>query len=279
MAIDKTKLKTPEELAIKEKSTITLFSANADIEANSDDMVQAFSLAENPGDNENNDPLESIKPTYPIDKLEPVHSKELGMMQERFAMTPLYTKYYEYALQTEYMIDEYSGSSSVKLMDGRIVMDQEEGRLRYHLMLYEQELSYYGMRTAIIKKAIYDNDSYIHPATSGKNILDSPIYIDDQKIIRKMSVSLDVDILDGVDYSPILHTINIDPNIMVKYTADMGGKGQYVCKLSQLRMTIETMDTISLTIEEIVILTDEEHMLERCLILPHSILIGLVEDV
>lgn len=219
--------------------------------------------------NENN-----TTPTGP----KPVNSKELGELQDRFAITPLYTKNYKYALNDEFMVDENSGATGIKMSNGKVIMDGEEGRLRYHIMQFESELGYYGMRNAIIKKAYYDDDSYIHTYKSGTNLLDDPIYIDDQQMIKKLCISLDLDILQSVKNTPIMQIANIDPDVIVKYTVDMGEEREYECKLSSLRMTVEDMNTISLAIREIVLPSDIECILENCHILVHSILIGIVEE-
>lgn len=210
--------------------------------------------------------------------LRPLPSKELGELQDRFALIPLYTKHHEYALDGEYMIDENTGASAIKLPDGRIVMDSEEGRLRYHIMQFETELGYYGMRNAIIKQAYYDDDSYIHTYKSGTNLLDDPIYIDDQLKIKKLCISIDMDIMEGVEDSPQLKIANIDPDVIVKYSVDMGVRREYTCKLSELRMTIEEMDTISLAINQIILPSDLDCILEECHIVIHSILVGLIEE-
>ena len=75
-----------------------------------------------------------------------ITSKQLGELQDRFAIIPLYTNHYEYALNGEFMIDPLAGTPGIKLANGKVVMVGEEGRLRYHAMQFENELSYYGMR-------------------------------------------------------------------------------------------------------------------------------------
>lgn len=210
--------------------------------------------------------------------LESITSKELGKLQDRFAIIPLYTKHYQYALNEEYMIDENTGAPGIKLENGKVVMDGEEGRLRYHVMQFESELGYYGMRKAVIKEAYYDNDSYLHIYKSGTNLLDDPIYIDDQLKIKKLCISLDMDIFESVDDTPKMKIANIDPDVIVRYSVDMGVKKEYTCKLSLLRMTIEELNTISLAINEIILPSDLECILEQCHIIVHSILIGVVEE-
>lgn len=207
-----------------------------------------------------------------------ITSKQLGELQDRFAIIPLYTNHYEYALNGEFMIDPLAGTPGIKLANGKVVMVGEEGRLRYHAMQFENELSYYGMRNAIIKHAKFDDDSHIHLYESGNNLLDDPIYIDDQEKIKKLCISLDLDILSEVEASPKMHMTNIDPEVIVKYSVDMGVKKEYRCKLSELRMTIENLDTISLAINEIILPSDLGCVLENCLILVHSILVGVVEE-
>lgn len=212
------------------------------------------------------------------DVLQPVNSKELGKKQDRFAIIPLYTRHHKYALNGEYMIDENTGASARKLENGKVVMVGEEGRLRHHLAMFESELGYYGMRKALIKQAYYDDDSYIHTYKSGTNLLDDPIYIDDQLKIKKLCISLDMDILDAVEDSPKLKNADIDPDVIVKYTVDMGVRKEYSCKLSVLCNTIEEIDTISLAINQIILPSDLECVLEQCFIVVHSILIGVIEE-
>ena len=213
-----------------------------------------------------------------VEQPAPVNSKQLGELQDRFAIIPLYTTNYEYALNGEFMIDPLSGASGIKLNNGKVVMVGEEGRLRYHAMEFENMLSYYGMRKAIIKHAKFDDDSHIHLYESGNNLLDDPIYIDDQEKIKKLCLSLDLDILSEVEASPKMHMTNIDPEVIVKYSVDMGVRKEYRCKLSELRMTIEDLDTISLAINEIILPSDLDCILENCLILVHSILVGVIEE-
>lgn len=210
--------------------------------------------------------------------LAPVDSKELGLKQDRFAIIPLYTKHYKYALNGEYMIDENTGAPGIKLPNGRIVMDGEEGRLRYHIAMFESELGYYGMRKAVIKQAYYDDDSYIHLYKSGTNLLDDPVYIDDQKKIKKLCISLDLDIFEDVEESPKMKIADIDPDVIVRYTIDMGKRQEYQCKLSTIKNTIEEMTTISLAINQIIMPSDLGCVLEKCHIIVHSILIGVIEE-
>lgn len=208
--------------------------------------------------------------------LQPVNSKELHELQDRFAIIPLYTENYEYAFDGEYMIDPNSGSSAIKLSNGKVIMDGEEGRTRYHSMQFEQDLSYYGMRNAIIKKVIYTDDSYIHTYEVGNNMLDDPVYIDDQLKIKKMCLSIDMDILTSTVDSPKMTVAYVDPIVNVKYSVDMGVDHEYSGKLSELRHTIEEMDTISLVIREIYLSPDVN--LDDTYMLVHSILIGVVEE-
>lgn len=207
-----------------------------------------------------------------------VTSKNLKELQDRFAIIPLHTNHYEYALNGEYMIDPNCGSSAIKSENGKIISSSEEGRIRYHAMQFEQELSYYGMRNAIIKRAVFDNDTYVHTYNVGDNMLDDPIYIDDQEKVKKMCLSLDLDILQPVEESPRMVVSYTDPEVNVKYAVDMGERHEFTCKLSDLRHTIEELDTISLVINEISLLPDISCALDDCFILVHSILIGVVEE-
>lgn len=209
---------------------------------------------------------------------EPVTSKELHELQDRFAIIPLYTSNYQYALDGEYMIDPNTGASGIKLPNGKIVMDGEEGRIRYHAMRFEENLRYYGMKNAIIKKAIFDNDSYIHTNVAGDNMLDDPIYIDDQEKIKKLCISLDLDILESVDNSPRMTMSYFDPEINIKYSIDMGERREITCRLSNLSSTIEELDTISLVINEMTLVPDVSCALDNCYIVIHSILIGVLEE-
>lgn len=209
---------------------------------------------------------------------EPVTSKELHELQDRFAIIPLYTKHHKYALNGEYMIDHNTGASAIKLENGKIIMDGEEGRAKYHAIEFENNLRYYGMRNAIIKRAVFDNDSYVHTAVAGENMLDDPIYIDDQEKIKKLCISLDLDVLSESDDTPRMVMNYFDPDINVKYSVDMGEKHEFTCKLSNLGITIEELDTISLVINEMTLLPDVSCALDNSLILIHSILIGVLEE-
>lgn len=210
--------------------------------------------------------------------IDPINTKELGKKQDRFAITPLYTKWHKYALKGEYMIDENTGASGIKLENGNVIMVGEEGRTRYHIAMFESELGYYGMRKALIKQAYFDDDSYIHTYKSGTNLLDDPIYIDDQLKIKKLCLSLDLDICQSVEDTPKMKIAEIDPDVIVSYTVDMGEKREYQCKLSVLSNTIEELDTISLAINQIILPSDINCILEECFIITHSILIGVIEE-
>lgn len=224
-------------------------------------------------------PTTPTEPTTPeTEPLYPIDTKELGKKQDRFAIIPLYTKHHKYALNGEYMIDQFTGASGIKLENGKVIMDGEEGRLRYHIARFESELGYYGMRKALIKQAYYDDDSYIHTYQSGTNLLDDPIYIDDQKMIKKLCLSLDLTILEAVEDTPKMKAAEIDPDVIVKYTVDMGVKKEYRCKLSVLNTTIEELNTISLAINQIILPSDLGCILENCFIITHSILIGVIEE-
>ena len=210
--------------------------------------------------------------------LEPVTSKELHELQDRFAIIPLHTTNYKYALEGEYMIDPSTGASGIALSNGKILMDSEEGRVKYHAMKFEENLRYYGMRNSIIKKVIFDDDSYIHTNKAGDNILDDPIYIDDQEMIKKLCISIDLDILESADDTPMMVMSYFDPEINIKYSIDMGEKRELTCKLSNLNSTIEELNTISLVINEMTLIPDISCALDDCYIVVHSILIGVLEE-
>lgn len=212
------------------------------------------------------------------DKLEPVSSKELHELQDRFAIIPLYTSNYQYALNGEYMIDPNTGVSAIKLENGKIMMSGEEGRARYHSMQFESNLRYYGMRNALIKKATFDNDSYTHTNEIGYNILDDPIYIDDQELIKKFCISLDLDVLESSDETPKMIMSYFDPNVCVKYAIDMGERREFTCRLSNLGIAIEEVNTVSLVINEITLLPDISCAIDNCIVLVHSILIAVLEE-
>lgn len=271
--------------------TVSMLSANSGILNTSEDTTNntetttPSSPTTPPGDGDTNSGESGTEsggentPTSPIiPEPYPIDTKVLGKKQDRFAIIPLYTKWYKYALNGEYMIDEHTGASGIKMENGKVVMDSEEGRLRYHIETFESELGYYGMRKALIKQAYFDDDSYIHIYRSGTNLLDDPIYIDDQKMIKKLCISLDLDILESVEDTPKMKFAEIDPQVIVKYTVDMGKRQEYECKLSVLRNTIEELNTISLAINQIILPSDTECILENCHIIIHSILIGLIEE-
>lgn len=269
--IDVTKLKSAEETSIDAKHV----DANNNLEA---PTIMLASMGQ--GDQlpvEDLGELEVVpQPTRPQPTV--ITEKALGEKQYRFSITPLYTRNYKYADPTEFMIDEYTGVGAVKLGDGNIVSVQENGRLRYHMMQFESDLSYYGMRNSIIKSIIYEDDSHVHSVTAGFNILDGSIYIDEQAYINRMCISVDFDILEKSSITPRLQNSHVDPVISITYRVDRGERHQYSCKLSELRLTSETMHTISIEIEDISIQTERNDPVSDCLILVHSILVAVTEE-
>lgn len=209
---------------------------------------------------------------------EVIAGKALGEKQHRWSITPLYTKNHKYALPTEMLMDENTGSTGIMLADGKYLMGEEGGRLKYHLMQFESDLSYYGMRKSIIKNILFDDDSYIHRVIPGANILDSSIYIDEQAYITKMCISIDFDIYTEVEGTNKLQRSNLDPEIRVEYRLDGGERHKYQCKLSELRLLSEDMHSISIEIENITMLIDDERLISNCYVTIHSILVAVVEE-
>lgn len=261
--IDKTQLKSASEIVNEEaevKPTIRLAS-----------MAQPEGVD---GDEFTSEP---VIPT-PRPQPEPITGKALGEKKYRFSITPIYTKNYVYALPTEMLMDENTGTTAVMLKDGKYVASEEGGRLKYHLMQFEQDLSYYGMRNCIIKNVLYDDDSYIHLYKNGDNLLDDSIYIDEQRYINKMCISVDLDIYEPIMGTPRMQRSSLDPELVVTYRVDFGERHTYRCKYSEIRRISEVMHTISLEIESIKITPDEGGKLEKCYIPIHSILVAITEE-
>lgn len=221
----------------------------------------------------------TVNPEPPVilPQPEPINSKRLGELQDRFAIIPIYSKFYNYAMTGEYMIDEHTGTSGIKLEDGKIIMNEEDERLRYHMLNLTNDISYFGMRQAIIKLACFDDDSHLKVYKSGTNLLDDPIYIDDQKLINRFAISLDIDILQNIDEYIRYQVSYFDPDVIVRYDIDEGVSKEFRTKLSSLAITLQDIDSVSLAINEIILPSDTECILEQCIIILHSILIAVTE--
>lgn len=257
--IDKTKLKPASDIVeeVQVKPTIRLAS-----------MAQPEGVD---GDEFQSEP---IIPT-PRPQPEPITGKALGEKKYRFSITPIYTHNYNYALPTEMLMDKNTGSTAVMLANGKYIASEEGGRLKYHLMQFEQDLSYYGMRNSIIKNVLYDDDGYIHLYENGQNLIDDSIYIDEQKYINKMCISIDLDVYEAVLGTPKMQRSYLDPEMVITYRVDFGERHTYRCKYSELRRMFEVMHTISLEIESIKITPDEQGILDKCYIPIHSILVAI----
>lgn len=253
-----------------------LKSANESIAEHTQPTFQLASLGQG-----ENVPTEGLIELEPLPSYRPqpevITGKALGEMQHRWSVTPLYTKNYKYARNTEMMMDEYSGETAVKLSNGKILMGQEGGRLKYHLMQFESDLSYYGMRNSIINNIVYDDDSYTHLAKVGTNLLDSSIYIDEQTYLDKLCISLDIDIFLEEDDTPKMQISHVDPEFAIEYRVDGGKRHKYRCKLSEFRLTSELVHTMSIEIESITMMADEKGLLDNAYSLVHSILVAVTE--
>lgn len=232
----------------------------------------------NPPSEEGGENLENDQePPIVVPQPDPITDKRLGELQDRFAIIPLYTKHYPYAMPGEYMIDEHTGTSGIRLDNGKIIMNEEDERLRYHMLNLTNDISYFGMRQAIIKLACSDDDSFLKVYKSGTNLLEDPIYIDDQQMITRFGISLDIDILENVDGFIRYQVSYFDPDVIVRYDIDEGISKEFRTKLSQLAIALQDVETVSLAINEIILPSDIDCILEQCIIVVHSILIALRE--
>lgn len=260
--IDKTKLKSASEIVEETQVRPT---------------IRLASMAQPEGVDGDEFTSEPIIPT-PRPQPDPVYGKALGEKKYRFSITPIYTHHYEYALPTEMLMDEHTGTTAVMLKNGKYIASEEGGRLKYHLMQFEQDLSYYGMRNSIIKNVLYDDDGYIHLYEHGQNLLDDSIYIDEQKYINKMCISIDLDIFEPIVGTPKMQRSSLDPELVITYRVDFGERHTYRCKYSEIRRMQEIMHTISLEIESIKITPDTQGHLDKCYIPIHSILVAITEE-
>lgn len=141
--------------------------------------------------------------------------------EDRFAVTPLYTRYNEYALDGEYMVDKNTGAPAIKRENGTVVCIHEISRLKEHLERMTEGLCYLGLRNTSIYNMMYNDESEV-TVYNRTNMLDEPAIVTTEDLVSKIVISVDLSILEKFDNDMFLHQTGIDPEIYMSYRLGPG---------------------------------------------------------
>ncbi len=175
----------------------------------------------------------------------------VGALQDRFAMRPLNTDNYKYALREEFMTDPNTAEPAIVNADGTVTSISTTVRLKHHIEDFNSKVITYGMGRADIYQITFDDEYKTNVYTPGENLLTETIVIPDR--IGRLCLSIDATFLSQDGECKMLKLADIDPTITINYTAD-GVQKTITCKLTRLSENmieennrIVSLDSITIT--------------------------------
>ena len=148
-------------------------------------------------------------------------SVETGLreLEDRFAITPLHSSNYHYALKGEFLCDPETGGTGIRHNDGTITLIDEINRKKEHIDAFEQKMILANVGRYTIYDVQFDDTSRVKIYFRGKNLLDNEILIErtDGTNIGKVALSIDTTILQKSNEDDILRWSNHDPSITIIY--------------------------------------------------------------
>lgn len=149
-------------------------------------------------------------------------SVETGLreLEDRFAITPLHSSNYKYALKGEFLCDPETGGTGIRHNDGTITLIDEIDRKKTHIESFEQKMILANIGRYCIFDMRFDDDSKVKLYFRGQNLLDNDIILEREENcgpIGKLAFSIDTTILQKTGESDILRWSNYDPVISIIY--------------------------------------------------------------
>lgn len=181
----------------------------------------------------------------------------LRELNDRFAITPLHSSNYEFALKGEFLCDPETGGTGIRHNDGTITMIDEVHRKKTHIEQFEQKLILANIGRYSIFDAQFDDTSRVKLYFRGKNLLDNEILIErtNGENIGKIALSIDVTVLQKPENEYFLRWSNHDPSITITYYTgkDHTGEQTYTQVASRLGDRCLEINTPVLVISSIVL--------------------------
>lgn len=195
-----------------------------------------------------------------MDKKLPDASIETGLreLQDRFAITPLHSSNYQFALKGEFICDPETGGTGIRHNDGTITLIDELNRKKEHIDNFEQKLILANIGRYSIYDAQFNDTSKVKTYFRGTNLLDNDILIErtNGEPIGKFALSVDTTVLQKTGDDDILRWSNHDPSVLITYYTqkDLVGEKTYRQVASRLGdRFIEDVDTPVLVITSIIL--------------------------
>lgn len=194
-----------------------------------------------------------------MDKSFTTESVETGLreLNDRFAITPLHSSNYEYALKGEFLCDPETGGTGIRHNDGTITMIDEVNRKKEHIDSFEQKLILANIGRYSIFDAQFDDNSKVKLYFRGTNLLDNEILIErnNGENIGKVAFSIDTTVLQKSGDDQFLRWSNHDPSITITYYTekDHTNENTYTQVASRLGDRYIEVDTPVLVISSIVL--------------------------
>lgn len=196
-------------------------------------------------------------------------SVETGLreLDDRFAITPLHSSNYNYALKGEFLCDPETGGTGIRHNDGTITLIDEVDRKKNHIDTFEQKLILANIGRYCIYDARFDDNSKVKLYFRGENLLDNEILIerDDPAIpIGKVAFSIDTTILQKTGDNDILRWSNHDPIVRITYYTKKNHEDEkvYTQVASRLGDRAIEVDTSVLVISSIILELPENAITE-----------------
>ena len=139
----------------------------------------------------------------------------LGVLQDRFAIRPLDTTNYEYALEQEFMCDPETGEPAIMNEDGTVTTVSTLFRTKNYIESFSENITMYGMGKADIYQITFDDEYKVHVYQTDEDIVTENI--ETPKPVRKFAIGLDVSFLTKVGDSKMLKIADVDPIVEITY--------------------------------------------------------------
>ena len=139
----------------------------------------------------------------------------LGVLQDRFAIRPLSTTNYEYALNEEFMCDPETGEASIRNEDGTVTSVSTLFRTKNFIESFSQHIMMYGMGKSDIYQIVFDEEFKVMVYENGNNIITEDIVT--PNTIKKFAIGLDASFLKQDGESKMLKVADSDPMVTIVY--------------------------------------------------------------
>ena len=202
-----------------------------------------------------------------------VRSDYMKNDQYRYGWAPLHIGSHDDARAGEYMCDPVTGAPGMKGEDGSVIPTGELDRLNVHKTNLQTSLANNSLLGLDVYHVQFEENTTAKNITSGENILDDEITINE--VCTKAVLSLDLQILKR-GYKDVLTTSCYEPNIEIQYTVVGRERRTVVIPYNDLQETILDVSGDGITIHSVIVnpKTEGDDMTQvRCIL--HSILLAI----